>query len=131
LPDYEAIVAQIHQRWQQGLDDAAIASELTAQGYHSARSDRFSAAAVGRLRLQHGWQRVNARDQATLEGHLSILELANLLNVSRSWLYNRIRTGRIPTELVTRHPEHDRLFVRRDPELLSDLRKMKKNARSQ
>ena len=131
LPNYDAITTQIHQLWQQGLDDETIATELTAQGYHSARSDRFSAAAVGRLRLQHGWRRVNARDHATLEGHLSILELANRLNVSRSWIYNRIRTERIPAEYVFRHPDYDRLFLRNDPELLTTLRDMAENARSQ
>lgn len=131
LPDYETIVAQVHQLWQQGLDDATIATELTAQGYHSARSGHFSAAAVGRLRLQHGWRRDNARDRTTLEGHLSILELADLLNVSRFWVYNRIRSGRIPDEFIFRHPEYDRVFVHYNPELLSNLRTMKKNARSQ
>lgn len=131
LPNYEAMVAQIHQLWQQGLDDAAIATELTAQGYHSARSDHWSAAAVGRLRLQHGWRRVNARDHLTMAGHLSVLQLANLLNVSRSWVYNRIRSGRIAAEFVTCHSEYDRLFVRDDPELLATLCDMKENARSQ
>jgi hypothetical protein len=131
LPNYDAMIAQIHQLWQQGADDMTIAAELAAQGYHSARSDRFSAASVGRLRLQHGWRRVNAHDHATMEGYLSISELAERLNVSRFWIYNRIRTGRIAAEFVSRHPEYDRLFVRNDPELLAALRDMKKNARSQ
>lgn len=131
LPHYDAMIAQVHQLWQQGVDDAAIATELTAQGYHSARSDHLSAAAVGRLRLAHGWRRANARDHMTMEGHLSVLELAHLLDVSRSWIYGRIRRGTIPAEFITRHPEYDRLFVRNDPQLLASLRDMKKNARSQ
>jgi hypothetical protein len=75
------MIMQLHQLWQQGMDDATIATELTARGYHSARSDHLSAFAVGRLRLAHGWQRANARDHMTMEGHLSVLELANLLDV--------------------------------------------------
>ena len=131
LPHYDEMITQIHQLWQQGMDDATIATELTAKGYHSARSDHLSAFAVVRLRLTHGWQRANARDHVTMAGHLSVLELANLLNVSRSWIYGRIRRGSIRAEFITRHPEYDRLFVRNDPKLLASLRVMKKNARSQ
>jgi DNA invertase Pin-like site-specific DNA recombinase len=131
LPHYDEMMALIHQLWQQGVDDKAITAEIAAQGYHSARSDRFSVASVGRLRLQHGWRRVNARDHVTMEGHLSIDELAEHLNVSRFWVYNRIRSGRIAAEFVSRHPEYDRLYVRDDPEILATLRALKKNARSQ
>lgn len=131
LPDYEAMKAHVQRRWQEGAEDAVIAAELAAQGYHSARSDSWSAEAVRRLRLQYGWRRANVRDYLTLEGHLSVLELANLLNVSRSWVYNRIRTEHIPAKYVTRHPDYDRVFIRNDSELLAMLRDMKKNARSQ
>lgn len=131
LPNYDALIQQVKLMWQQGMDDAAIAAELTTIGYHSARSDHVSAASVGRLRLAHRWQRVSARDYLSMEGHLSVQELADLLGVTRSWLYGRIRRGTIPAEFITRHPEYDRLFVRNDPNLLVSLRDMKKNARSQ
>jgi hypothetical protein len=131
LPHYDEMIAQIYQRWQQGADDATIAAELTAKGYHSARSDHLSAIAVARLRLAQGWRRANVRDHVTMDGHLSVLELANLLSVSRSWIYGRIRRGSIPAEFIMRHPDYDRLFVRNDPKLLASLRTMKKNAQSQ
>ena len=131
LPFYEEMIAQIHQLWQQGVDDAAIAAELTAKGYHSARSEKMSAEAVLHLRLELGWKRANPRDHVTMTGHLSVLELAELLDVSRTWVYGRIRRGLIPAEFVTRHPEYDRLFIRNDPKLLASLRLMKKNARSE
>ena len=125
------MVALIHKRWQQGWDDLAIATELSEKGYHSARSDCVSAFAVGRLRVNHGWRRVNMRDHIILEGHLSVRELANLLGVSRSSIYSRIRRGVIPTEFVTRHPKYDRLFIRHDPAILNTIRGMMKNAQSQ
>lgn len=131
LPYYDEMISEIHQRWQQGMDDATIAAELTAKGYHSARSDDLSAFAVARLRLAQGWRRANARDHLTMDGHLSVLELANLLDVTRSWIYGKIRRGTILAEYITRHPEYDRIFVRNDPELLASLHDMKKNARSQ
>ena len=131
LPNYDALIQQVKLMWQQGMDDAAIAAELTTIGYHSARSDHVSAASVGRLRLAYRWQRVSVRDYLSMEGHLSVQELADLLGVTRSWLYGRIRRGTIPAEFITRHPEYDRLFVRNDPNLLVSLRDMKKNARSQ
>ena len=131
LPHYHEMITQIHQLWQQGVDDVTIATELTAKGYHSARSDHLSAFAVARLRMAQGWRRANVRDHMTMEGHLSVLELANLLNVSRSWIYGRIRRGSIPAEFITHHPDYDRLFVRDDPKLLASLHAVKKNARSQ
>ena len=121
---------QIHQLWQQGKDDATIAAELTAQGYHSARSEQISAGSVMHLRLSHGWKRSNPRDHVTLVGHLSVLELADILGVSRTWVYGRIRRGLIPAEFITRHSDYDRIFIRNDPKLLANLRQMKKNARS-
>lgn len=130
LPFYKDMIAQIHQLWQQGVDDATIATQLTAKGYHSARSDRLSAEAVGRLRLEQDWRRHNLRDHVTMAGHLSVLEVADLLDVSRTWVYGRIRRGRIPAEFITRHPEYDRLFIRNDPQILASLHEMKNNARS-
>lgn len=131
LAHHDAIIAPVHQLWQQEVDDGTIAAELTTMGYHSARSDRVSAATVRRLRLTHGWYRVNARDHAILAGHLSVLELAELLDVPRFWVYNRIRRGQIAAEYIIRHPEYDRLFVRNEPQLLVKLFDMKENARSQ
>ena len=130
LPFYDDMIAQIHQLWQQGMDDAAIAAKLTAKGYHSARSEQVSADAVLHLRLTHGWKRANPRDHVTMGDHLSVLELADLLGVSRTWVYGRIRRGLIPTESVIRHPKYDRIFIRNDPDLLDCLRAMKKNAHS-
>jgi hypothetical protein len=128
LPFYEDMIALINQLWQQGWDDAAIAAELTAKGYHSARSEQMSTNAVLHLRLKLGWKRANPRDHVTMAGHLSVLELADLLGVSRTWVYGRIRRGLIPTEFITRHPEYDRIFIRNDPKLLDTLHNMKKNA---
>jgi hypothetical protein len=128
LPFYNDMIAQIQQLWQQGVDDATIAAELTAKGYHSARSDRLSADAVLYLRLKLGWKRANPRDHVTMAGHLSVLELADLLGVSRTWVYGRIRRGLIPTESITRHLKYDRIFIRNDPKLIATLHQMKKNA---
>jgi hypothetical protein len=127
LPYYEEMMARIHQLWQQGVDDAAIAADLTTKGYHSARSEQMSADSVLHLRLSHGWKRGNPRDHVTMAGHLSVLELADLLGVSRTWVYGRIRRGLIPTESITRHPKYDRIFIRNDPKLLATLHEMKKN----
>lgn len=124
------MMTQIHQQWQQGFDDATIAAELTALGYHTARSDRLTVEAVGRLRLEQGWRRNHARDHVVLPGHLSVQELADLLGVSRTWIYGRIRRKRIPAKFITRHPDYDRLFLRNDPQLLAILRAMKDNAHS-
>jgi DNA invertase Pin-like site-specific DNA recombinase len=131
LPHYDEMIAHLYQLWQQGMDDATIAAELTARGYHSARSDDLSALAVARLRLAQGWRRANVRDHMTMDGHFSVLELANLLDVPRSWIYGKIRRRIIPAEYIASHPEYDRVFVRNDPELLASLHDMKENARSQ
>jgi hypothetical protein len=57
-------------------------------------------------------------------------ELADLLGVSRTWVYGRIRRGLIPAEFITRHSDYDRIFIRNDPKLVATLHEMKKNARS-
>ena len=123
-------MARIQQLWQQGVDDAAIAADLTAIGYHSARSEQMSADSVMHLRLSHGWKRGNPRDHVTMAGHLSVLELADLLGVSRTWVYGRIRRGLIPTESNTPNQKYDRIFIRNDPKLIATLHEMNKNARS-
>jgi hypothetical protein len=61
LPRYDEMVARIHALWQEGLNDEQIASQLAAEGLHTARRSDASPITVQKIRLKHGWKRPMAQ----------------------------------------------------------------------
>jgi len=121
---YEQMIACIHELWQQA-SDVEIAAKLTAQGFHSAKSDRVSAYTVQRIRAQHSWHRPTNAPVEAPEGYLKIAEVAQRLDVKPMWVYQRIRSGKIDPQFVTQHPQRKVILIRDSPELLEHLRQMK------
>jgi hypothetical protein len=51
------LLARVEQLWPQGIDsEAAMAAQLSAEGFSSARWVGGSPSAVQQIRLAHGWR---------------------------------------------------------------------------
>lgn len=85
---------------RQGVDDATIAAQLTAEGYRSARCYHVPVDTVRHIREAHrvlrDWRPTHPHH---IPGWLTMAELARRLQVSRDWIERRIRNGII---IITR-----------------------------
>jgi DNA invertase Pin-like site-specific DNA recombinase len=124
LPNYAQLVQRVEVLWQQGLDDAHMAAQLTTEGFHSARRAIVPPSLVEKIRREHGWHLALARSRQALEldGYLTVRGLAAQLGVACDWVYNRLYSGTIPASFVTRHPQSQGYLIRPDPTLLAHLR---------
>jgi len=100
--------ARLLELARQGVDDVTIARILTEEGHRSARCSYVPARTVQIVRQQH---RVlyNAKDMRNrhISGWLTIATVAQMLQVSDSWIKRRIRDGIIQ---IRRDP-HDKRFL--------------------
>jgi hypothetical protein len=116
----------------EGYTDHEIARRLTAEGFHSARSERVADKQVLKIRRAAGQRTLRAqfRGLERFEGQWTILGLARRLGVERTCIYRRITTGTIP---ATRHPVTGNYVVVDEPRLLERLAaelRPKRNVRS-
>jgi DNA invertase Pin-like site-specific DNA recombinase len=122
--DYPSLVERIHQLWQQGLSDPEIAAQLSTEGFRAAREKILIPSTIQRIRLDHGWQRIDYHYSMFLdvEGYLSVTALAMRLRVERSWVLRRIRNHTIAARYLIRHPKYSQVYLIQDaPELLDLL----------
>jgi DNA invertase Pin-like site-specific DNA recombinase len=126
LAGYATLVERVHALWEQGQTDEQIATQVTAEGFRTARRSSVSSTAVKHIRLDHSWQRPLAQswDAQTLEGYLTPAGLAAKLGVPRRWVYQRIASGRIASPYLTRHPQSNVYLIHEDPSLLAYLRQL-------
>lgn len=88
---------------QQGIDDQAIAQELTVQGHRSPMKNHVLPSTVKTIRLKHRiLQKESQSHQLKKEGYLSIRQVAEKLGVENHWVYDRIHNGRIK---INKHTE--------------------------
>ena len=84
---------------RQGVDDAAIADRLTKEGHRSARCSYVPVTTVRHFRQHHRILRqATPKRELPSGGWLTVTELAKRLQVARSWIDRRIRTGTIEIE---------------------------------
>lgn len=124
LPNYAALLARVQALCAAGQDDAAIAHQLRAEGYRSARQQTITAHAVKTLRLRQGWQRPGYTRQPAFEmgGDLTPAGVAARLGVTRPVVYHWITSGRIAAAYLSRHPHSNAYLIRDDPTLMAALR---------
>jgi DNA invertase Pin-like site-specific DNA recombinase len=106
---------------QQGKTDEEIADHLTNLGHRSPqRTDVVLPSTVRNVRLAHGLFLVRSQSHPRqIPGHLTIPQLARLLDVKPHWVYHQIKTGRIQ---VTKD-QHTGLYLFPDrPDTLAQLR---------
>ena len=120
VSNYEQMVQRIHQLWRELYHDEQIAAQLTAEGFHSARSEQVRPDTVMKIRLQHKWylpiERI--RRGGTLEGYLTMRQLADRLNVPYRRAYSLIYQNIIPPDQLSHDPVY---MIRDDGELLQHL----------
>jgi hypothetical protein len=124
LTRYDEMVERIRVLWQEGLDDAQIATELTTEGFRSARSITVSPITVQTIRLGKGWHLTfhQSRNALQIQGYLTPRGLAARIGVERTWVYRHIYSGEIKPTFVTRHPQSRNYLIQDDPELIEQFR---------
>lgn len=120
---YQALVERIHELWQQGYNDEAMAEQLTAEGFHSARSPQVRADMVMKIRLARQWYAplAQVRGVKEINGHLTTGGLAARLGVNSSTICRFIANGVIPAELVQHDPRSGIYLIYPDVQLLDRL----------
>lgn len=121
---YEQMVVRLHELWQQGHRDLQIAEQLTAEGFHSARSPHVTADSVMKIRLAHQWylpfERMRRVEE--VEGQWTARGLVRHLGINGCTVYRFIYRQVIPPEYVTYEPQSGMYLIRNDPQLLERLR---------
>lgn len=121
---YEQMVERVHELWQQGYDDEQMAAQLTAEGFHSARSPYVTPKSIQKIRLARQWylpfERMRRGEE--VEGHLTVRGLAKQLAVNDSTIYRFIYHQVIPPDLVQRNAQTGVYLIRNDPDLIDRLR---------
>jgi len=120
----DQLIARVEQLWHQGIDsDAAMAAQLSAEGYYSARSTGVSPYAIQKIRLAHGWRYGVYQCRHTMygQGYVTVDTLASTLGVERTWVVKRITSGAIPTPTVKRLPHSRVWLIKDDPDLVATL----------
>jgi len=126
VADYEKMIERIGTLWRQGLDDEQIVAQLEAEDFHTARSMGVSPVTVQKIRLERDWHLSlhRSRNALELDGYWTARGLAAELGVERTWVYNRIYSGKIDPSYVARDPQSEVYLIRQDPALLEQLRQL-------
>ena len=94
-----AMEQQILTRFAAGHTDAALAAQLTQQGYRSPQRPDVLPSTVQIIRLKHGlMQQRHQSHPRHVAGYLTVPQLARRLGVSPHWLYDRLANGQIQLE---------------------------------
>ena len=121
---YQEMVERVYQLWRDGWDsDEAIAAQLSAEGFHSARSTGVASKSVMKIRLKQGWYSTLHRSKKAdgVEEWLTAQGMANQLGVERTWVYKRIYAGVIAPEEVHRRAHSQVWLIKNDPALIARL----------
>lgn len=123
VSDYQALVERIHELWQQGYDDEAMAEQLTAEGFHSARSLQVRPDTVMKIRLEQQWYAplAQVRGVKEIDGYLTSCGLAARLGVNSSTICRFIANEVIPADLVRHDPQSGIYLIYPDGQLLEQL----------
>jgi hypothetical protein len=121
---YEKMLQRLHEMWQQGCSDQHIAAQLTAEGFHTARSPKVSAASVSKMRRKQHWYSIfeQLRGSDEVEGKLTVNGMAKELEVDESNIYRYIYAETIPPEFVSHEPKTGIYLITPDEELITRLK---------
>ena len=120
-PQMEATILELSR---QGKTDEEIAHSLTKDGYHSPRnSQAVLPNTVKTIRLKHNiFQKPNQHPPRYIPGFLTISQIARILGVTRYWIYQCLRHGKIE---ATRDEKTGLYLFPDRPETLDSLRQLK------
>ena len=114
---------------RQGKPDEEIAEHLTALGHRSPmQTDYVLPNTVKIVRLKHGiFQKRSQSHPRRIDGHLTVPQIAQRLDISTHWVYDRINNGRIR---IVKHPE-TRLYLCPDEPATLEMFKYLKDGKLQ
>ena len=120
LEAYDRIVARVSALAAAGYQDRAIARQLAAEGFRSARRTTLPLSLVRTIRSATGATSLTQqlRGQDRVDDRWTVGGLARHLRVGRSWVYQRLADGRIPAD---RHPVTGHYLIPDDPALFARL----------
>jgi DNA invertase Pin-like site-specific DNA recombinase len=96
LSNSKAMEATILKLARRGQNDKAIADHLTEQGYRSPTQMKVLPSTVRKVRLQHRLLVKPGKSHPRhIAGRLTVTQIAAALQVTPSWIYDRIRNGTI------------------------------------
>jgi len=109
---------------RQGKPDEEIAEHLTALGHRSPmQTDRVLPNTVRIIRLKHGiFQKRSQSHPRRIDGYLTVPQIAQRLDISAHWVYDRIQNGRIQ---VVKDPETRLYLFPDEPATLEMFKKLK------
>lgn len=121
---FDQMVERIKELCQQGYNDEQIASRLTEEGFHSARSPYLTPISVLKIRLARKWHSPfeQRRGKDSVDDHLTVNGLAKQLDANKSTIYRFIYRGVIPTELVVRTQQSGVYLIQKNEQLVERLR---------
>ena len=119
--EMETIILELSQ---QGETDEAIAAHLTALGHRSPmQPDRVLPSTVRAVRLKHKLFQVRSQSHPRrVAGYLTLSQVAQALDLTPHWIYDRIYNGRIQ---VSKDTETGLYLFPDEPETLERFNKLK------
>jgi DNA invertase Pin-like site-specific DNA recombinase len=122
---YEQMVARIEDLWQLGYEDERIAVQLTAEGFHSARSPHVTSKCVMKIRLARQWympfERLRGLDE--VEDYFTVNGLAKHLAIPERVVYELIYQKVIPVEPLNPVGQTGVYLIRKDEQLIDQVKK--------
>ena len=89
--DIEHLILELESH---GLSDEQIAHQLTTQGYRSPMREQFLPSTVKGIRLKHRVMRTPSQSHPRkVSGYLTVPQIAQQVEVSVHWIYDRIHNG--------------------------------------
>lgn len=114
---------EILQLARQGQSDEQIANQLTSQGYRSPQRSVVLPSTVRNIRLRHGLMVKRSQSHPRrIAGFLTLSQIAERLQVSPHWIYDRIHNGTIR---VSKDPEWQLYLFPDKPSTLTLFRKLR------
>lgn len=122
---FDQLTKRIYTLWKQGLDDPAIARQLTEEGFTSARLDHVSRYTVQVIRMKNRWLTSSSPKIDAPEGFVKVADLSTQLGIAENWLYRRIKDGQISSDDYIRHPKRGVILIRDEPLILEKIQKLR------
>ena len=120
---YDRLVERIRELWQQGCNDKQMAEQLTAEGFHTARSAHVPSRSVRKIRLARQWhlplERLRRGEE--VNGYVTVRTFAQQLAVHNDVIYRYIYKRVIASEYIKRDPQTNFYLIRNDPQLIAQL----------
>ncbi|MGV2829481.1 hypothetical protein [Myxosarcina sp. GI1(2024)] len=122
LTNGEELEARIVALARQGFHDDEVAAQLTTEGFRSPMGLTLFPSTVKRIRLEHRiFQQRSQSHPRHIEGYLTVSQLAQRLNFSKHWFYDRIHNGTIA---IARDEKTQLYLFPDEPNTLTQLQRL-------